>query len=260
MVDETDRTDTWSELQDDLLRRAAERNRRIQAAAGGVLAAAVVLASAVALRADDVGPGDPSARVAPPRSSAPMNADEQLAHDFVSTWFAHDRSRATSYVAPDATAYAALGAMTTPRQATGPGTLWRRNRLDEALGSELRLDGCWEIGAPSAETSRIGCLFTIDLLGLGELGRGPFPGNLFLVTLEDGKVVSFFTAIGANDYDEVGWDPFLAWVEDGDGPDLPDLARLDDPDLAPREVGRTIRSWGRAGRDYVAALRSGEAT
>jgi hypothetical protein len=260
VVDETDRTDTWSELQDDLVQRAAERNRRIHIGAAGVLAAAVVLASAVALRADDVDPAGPSSGVAPPRSSAPMNVDEQLAHDFVSAWFAHDRPRATSYVAPDATAYAVLGATTTPRQATGPGTLWRRNRLDEALGNELSVDGCWEIGAPSAETSRIGCLFTVDLLGLGELGRGPFPDNLFLVTVEDGEVVSFFTAIGANDYDEEGWGPFLAWVEDGRGPDLPDLDRLDDPDLAPREVGRTIRSWGRAGRDYVTALRSGEAT
>ena len=134
MVDETGRTDTWSELQDDLVQRAAERNRRIQVAAGGVLAVAVVLASAVALRADDVGPG-PSDRVAPPRSSAPMNADEQLAHDFVSAWFAHDEPRAESYVAPDATAYAAFGAMSTPRPATEPDVLWRRNRLDEALGS-----------------------------------------------------------------------------------------------------------------------------
>ena len=138
--------------------------------------------------------------------------------------------------------------------------LWRRNRLDEALGSELHVDGCYEIGAPSPDASRIGCLYTIDLLGLGELGRGPFADNLFLVTVEDGKVVTFFTAIGANDYDEVGWRPFLAWVEDADGPDLPALDRLDDPALAPREVGRTISSWARAGRDYVAALRSGEVT
>lgn len=260
MVDETDRIDTWSELQDDLVQRAAERNRRIQVAAGGVLATAVVLASAVALRADDVEPAGPSARVGPPRSSAPMNADEQLAHDFVSAWFAHDRPRAGSYVTTDTTAYVALGARSTPRPATGPDVLWRRNRLDAALGSELSVDGCWEIGAPAAETSRIGCLFTVDLLGLGELGRGPFPDNLFLVTLEDGKVASFFTAIGANDYDEEGWVPFLAWLEDSDGPDLPDLDRLDDPDLAPQEVGRTIRSWGRAGRDYVAAVRSGEVT
>ena len=150
-----------------------------------------------------------------------MNADEQLAHDFVSAWSAHDRPRARSYVTPDATAYAALGATTTPRQATGPAVLWRRNRLDEALGSELRVDGCYEIGAPSQDASRIGCLYTVDLLGLGELGRGPFPDNLFLVTVEDGKVVSLFTAIGANDYDEEGWGPFLAWVEDGHGPDSP---------------------------------------
>ena len=259
VVDETHRTDMWSD-QDDLVQRAAERNRRIHIAAAGVLAAAVVLASAVALRADDVGPAGPLPRIAPPRSSGPMNADERLAHDFVSAWFAHDRPRATSYVAPDATAYGALGATSTPRPATGPGVLWRRNRLDEALGSELHVDGCYEIGAPSPDASRIGCLYTIDLLGLGELGRGPFADNLFLVTVEDGKVVTFFSAIGANDYDEVGWGPFLAWIEDGDGPDLPALDRLDDPAVAPREVGRTIRAWGRAGRDYLAALRSGEAT
>ena len=38
------------------MHRAADGNRRIHIAAAGVLAAAVVLASTVALRADDVGP------------------------------------------------------------------------------------------------------------------------------------------------------------------------------------------------------------
>lgn len=240
------------ELDDVLVHRLAARNRRIHAAAAGVLAAAVVLVSAVALRPDADVQAGPPLRVPPSRSTGPMNADEQLAHDFVTTYFSYDRALAASYVA--------TGAAATSQRAPGVDVRWRQNRLDEALGNTFRVDGCYQIGSPSPVTARVGCLYTVDLLGLGELGRGPFPGNLFLVAVQDGQVVDFFTALGANDYDEVGWGPFLAWVEDGQGRGVPDLDDLDDPDVTERQVGRTIRFWRRMGREYVAALRSGEVT
>ena len=254
MVAGSGRTDTHPEPEDVLVRRVAARNRRIHAAAAGVLAAAVVLVSAVSLRPD--GEADlRTIRIMPSRSTGPMNADEQLAHDFVSTWFAYDRPLASSYLA---TGVASTSRRTT--QTPGADVPWRQNRLDEALGSAFRVDGCYQIGTPSPDSARVGCLYTVDLLGLSELGRGPFSGNLFLVSVQDGQVVDFFTALGANDYDEVGWGPFLAWVEDGHDRGVPDLDALDNPEVTAREVGRTIRFWQRMGRDYVAALRSGEVT
>ena len=247
MVAGSDRTDTQVAPEDVLLQRVAVRNRRIHAAATATLAAAVLLVSAVALRPD--GEGDlRTIRLAPSRSAGPMNADEQLAHDFASTWFSYDRVAASSYLADGVARSSDLDA------------LRRRNRLDEALGSTSRVDGCYQIGTSSPASARVGCLFTVDLLGLGELGRGPFSGNLFLVAVEDGEVVDFFTALGANDYDEVGWGPFLAWVEDDHGSDVPAPDAIDDPEVTARQAGRTIRFWERMGRAYVAALRSGEVT
>ena len=250
--DEVGSTDTGSELQDLLVLCAASRNRRLQTSAVGGLAAAVLVVSALVLRPVDPAPDPSTLPVVPPRSRAPMNADERLAHDFATTYFAYDRRRAASYVVD--------GVTPTLRLAMGEGGWLRQNRLDEALGTRFRVDACYQIGTLSPQGARIGCLYTIDFLGLSGLGRGPFSGNLFAVAVEDGRVVDFVTAVGANDYDELGWGPFWSWVEHTRAADVPALERLEEPDLAPSEVTRALRLWRRLGREYVASLRSGEVT
>lgn len=244
-------TDTESKLQEVLSHGTDLSVRRRRTWAVGGLVAASLVACGAALWPTGHEPDPATHPATPTRSIRPMNADEQLAQDFVSTYFAYDRKRAASYVAEGATP-----ALRRPLGAKG----WlRQNRLEEALDTEFHLDGCFQIATVNPEGARIGCLYTVNILGLGEFGRGPFSGNLFNVTVRDGRVVDFLTTGGANDYDELAWGPFWSWIEDTHASEIPTLEEMDDPDLTAKEVTRMIRAWRQIGRAYVAALRSGAA-
>jgi hypothetical protein len=242
-------TDTGSELQEVLSRGNDVTIRRRRTWAVGSVVAASLVVSAAMLWQDGPRPGPVVDPASPARPIAPMNADEQLAHDFVSSYFAYDRKLAASYVAD--------GVTPALRRGLGEDGWLRQNRLDEALNADAHIDGCFQIDDPKPDDARIGCLYTVGILGLEEFGRGPFSGNLFNVTLHDGKVVDFLTTVGANDYDELAWGPFWSWIEDTHAPEVPVLQEMDDPDLTPHQVGRMIRHWRQVGRAYVAALRSG---
>ncbi|HEY0642359.1 MAG TPA: hypothetical protein VGD39_02995 [Nocardioides sp.] len=245
------RTDTESELRETLHRGSEaihRRNRRW--VVGGLAAVAVVAAGAVLWPAGHE-TRSATSPTTPTTSTAPMNADEQLAHDFVSAYAAFDRRLAASFVGDDATLTLGSG--------RGPDGWKRENRLDEALGFDTHVDSCSQIETLAPDGTQVGCLYTSDLLGLAELGRGPFPGNLFTVTVRDGKVVDFMASAGANDYYEVGWDPFWAWVEDTHASDVPTLRSVEDPGLRPKQVDRVLRLWKQVGQEYVAALRAGTA-
>lgn len=245
------RTDTELEMQEVFScgARLTTYRRRRWAVAGLVAAALAVPGGAVWPTGDD--PDPPPEPDTPTRPIRPMNADEQVAHDFVSAYFAYDRRLAASYVAH--------GVTPGLRRDLGEKGWVRQNRLEQALGSEFHLDGCFQIATMKPDGVRVGCLYTVNILGLGEVGYGPFSGNLFAVAVRDGRVADFVTAVGANDYDEEAWGPFWTWVEDTHPSELPSLEAMDDPDLTPREVTRTIRAWRHVGRAYGEALRSGEA-
>ena len=245
------RTDTESELHEmlELGNRTSHRRHR-QWAVGGLVAAALVVSGAV-LWPRGQEPDSATSPTTPSTSATPMNADEQLAHDFVTAYASFDRRLAASFVGDDATL--TLGG--------GRGTDgWKReNRLDQALGFDTHIDSCSQIETLTPDGTQVGCLFTTGFLGLDELGRGPFAGNLYTVTVRDGKVVDFMGSVGANDYDEVGWNPFWSWIQDTHAAEVPDLRKVDEPDLTPKEVSRVMRLWKQVGQEYVAALRAGTA-
>jgi hypothetical protein len=245
------RTDTESGLHEmlDLGAKASHRRHR-QWAAGGLVAAALVVSGAV-LWPTGHEPDSAKGPTPPTTSTEPMNADEQLAHDFVTAYATFDRTLATSFLGD--------GVTLSLSRAWGNKGWLRQNRWDEAMGAEMTIEGCFETETLSPGGTQVGCLFSYDILGLDELGRGPFPGNLFTVTVRDGKVVDFVESPGANDYDEVAWNPFWAWVESERAAEVPALEKVDEPDLKPKEVARVIRLWEQVGQEYVAALRAGAA-
>lgn len=244
------RTDTESELHDmlDLGNEASHRRHR-RWAAGGLVAAALVVSGAV-LWPDGQEPDSATSPTTPTTSTTPMNADEQLAHDFVSAYARFDRRLAASFVADDAI----LGL----RSAWGKDGWLRQNRLDEAVSAETQIDGCFQTETLTPDGTQVGCLYTFNILELGEVGRGPFPDNLYTVTVRDGRVVDFTESAGANGFDEEAWSPFWAWVEDTHASDVPDLLEAEDPNLTPQEVNGVVRLLRQVSQEYVAALRAGE--
>lgn len=245
------RTDTESELRETLdLGNEASHRRHRRWAVGGLVAAALVVSGAVLWPAGHE-PDSATSPTTPTTSTAPLNADEQLAHDFVSAYAAFDRRLAASFVGDDATLSLS--------SRVGKNGWLRHNRLDEALDAETHVDGCFQTEALTPDGTQVGCLYTFNILGLDELGRGPFPGNLFTVTVRAGEVVDFETSAGANDYFELAWDPFWAWIEDTHTSEVPALEKADEPHLGPKELDRVIRLWKQMGQEYVAALRAGAA-
>jgi RNA polymerase sigma factor (sigma-70 family) len=244
------RTDTQAGLRDVLsLGAGVNQDRRRRWAIGGLVTAALVVPGATAWPTGNQSDVTLDPHV-PIRSIRPMNAEEQLAHDFVSAYFGYDRRLAASYVVH--------GLVPGLRRDLGEKGWLRQNRLEQALHTEFHLDGCFQIATMNPDGVRVGCLYTVNILGLGEVGHGPFSGNLFAVAVDEGRVTDFVTAMGANDYDEEAWGPFWAWVEDTHASELPSLEAMDDPDLDAREVTRTIRAWRQVGRAYGEALRSGK--
>ena len=245
------RTDTESELHEmlDLGTKASSRRHR-QWAVGGLVAAALVVSGAV-LWPGGQEPDSATSPTSPTSSVTPMNADEQLAHDFVTAYASFDRELAASFVGDDARLSLASN--------WGENGWLRQNRWNEAMRSDTRIDGCYQTETLTPDGTQVGCLYTYNILGLDELGRGPFSGNLFTVTVRNGKVVDVVESAGANDYDEVGWNPFWTWVEDTRAPDVDALRDVEDPDLTPKEVSQVLRLWKQVGQDYVAALRAGTA-
>lgn len=247
------RTDTESELRQMLdVGDELSRRRHRQWAVGGLVAAAAVVSGAL-LWPTGNGPDfatNPPAPTSPTTSTSPLNADEQLAHDFVSAYAGFDRQLAASFVGDDAT----LGL----RSTWGKNGWLRQNRLDEAMGAELRIDGCFQTETLTPDGTQVGCLYSFNILGLDEFGRGPYPGNLYTVTVRGGRVVDFVESAGANDYDEEAWDPFWAWIEDTHASDIPGLLKAEEHDLTPKEVNESVRLWRQVSQDYVAALRAGE--
>lgn len=245
------RTDTESELHEmlDLGNEVSHRRHR-RWAVGGLVAAALVVSGAV-LWPGGQEPHSATSPSTPTTSSTPMNADEQLAHDFVSAYAGFHRRLAASFVGDDATL--------SLRSELGKDGWLRQNRLGEALAADTHIEGCFQTETLTPGGTQVGCLYTVDILGLDEFGRGPFAGNLYTVTVRGGEVVDFVESVGANDYSEVAWSPFWSWIQDIHASEIPALQKMDDPDLTPRQVDRVIRLWRQVGQEYVAALRAGEA-
>lgn len=213
-----------------------ERRRRL-GWAGGALAAAA--AAAVLVVWSTGGSSDPP-ETAVPAQEAPA---EDVATSFVDAYASFERDTAASYLDPDA--WIALG----------DGEDWRRvNRWFEAVSFEVLAGSC-EAQPSSPSGTPVRCPFDFHALGSDELGRGPYSGNVFTFTVQDGRIVAADQSLDflGNGFSKEMWEPFSAWVAETYPKDAA-VMYADWPEQSlESHTDRSIRLWAEHVRDYVQA-------
>lgn len=214
------------------------------AAVAAMALATVACTAGTRERENATAPADEAATVSPVDASA-----EEVATNFIEAYGALDVEKAVSYLADDAditeliTSVGAQGV-------TGTVTEFRLLlSLLEAQGYKQMLDPCEELGS-SASGTVLRCTFDFHLFGSDEIGRGPFSGSSFLLTVRDGKIVRASVSFGIQEFSPQMWEPFASWVSKTHPEDVAVMYE-DESQSGVRLTKESIRLWERYTRDYV---------
>jgi hypothetical protein len=218
------------------------RNRKIGASA---VAAALAVVALVAI----LGPKSTTPPTEPSASPAAVTPEEDVATSFVEAFGAFDEDQALTYLADDAdiselmTSVGAQGVEGTREE------LRLLISLMEAEGYEQMLHSCEATGSFSFGTN-VRCTFDFHLIRSDEIGRGPFSGSAFDLTVRDGKIVGASMSFEVEEFSPQMWEPFASWVSTA----YPEDAALmygDETYSGTRLTEESIRLWERHTRGYV---------
>ena len=208
--------------------------------------AAVALFVLAACDGDDEAPvtAEPSATAV-----THMNA-EDVAAQFVAALGAFDVDRAIGYLAEDAEISALLIGTASVE---GPEEELRLNlSMLEAQAYEQRVDPCEETGTSISGTS-VRCPFDFHLFGSDEIGRGPYGGSYFDLTVLDGEIVRGSVSYEIERFSPEMWEPFAEWVSTTH-PDDAAVMYTDGTYSGVRISEESIRLWERHVQGYVNAV------
>jgi len=227
--------DAWREQEG--RQRRSTRNKKIGAlavaAAIGLAAVALIISTRVGMNAKT--PANPPPTVAP----ADVKAQE-VAMGFLQAYGAFDADRAITYLADNAD-LSALGLK---------GTRQFRLLLSflEAGGYKQMLTSCEETGSSPSGTD-IRCKFDFHDIRSDEIGRGPYGGSYFDLTVLDGKIVRASEYLELAEFSPQMWEPFAAWVSTNYPKDAAVMYNATLTDY--RLTKASIRLWERRSREYV---------
>ena len=208
------------------------RNRTIKVGTF-VVAAAIGLA----MVACTSGSGDGQA----PTSGEPSGATLEVATDFVDAFGTFDADTAIGYLADDADLAGLNGV-------EGPAELRLLLSLLEAQGYEQLDTSCEQTGS-SASGTDVRCTFDFHAIRSEEIGRGPYSGSYFDLTVRDGEIDQPSLYWETKEFSPYLWEPFAAWVSETypeDGAVMYNAAYTDF--LLSEE---SIRLWEQHSREYV---------
>jgi hypothetical protein len=133
---------------------------------------------------------------------------------------------------------------------------WRKiNRFLAGTGASLILQQCTEVDTTAAGTA-MRCPFDYHALHSDELGRGPFGGSYFDVTVSDGLVVDASMELDytSNTFSTDMWEPFADWVSTTHPRDAA-VMYADWPGMSMQRLSpESIRLWNMHTRDYVSVV------
>ena len=224
------------QMSDDMHRTEVDReSKRLNRTLliGAVAAAALVLIGAFV--------------VSQSRESAP--AAEEVATSFVDAVGAFNAEQAISYLGDDAD----IPQMISSVGAQGVvGTLEELRlllSLLKAQGYKQMLNSCEELGS-SASGTDVSCTFDYHNFRSDEIGRGPFSGSSFFLTVRDGEIVQARMDFGIEEFSPQMWEPFAAWVSKA-YPEDAAVMYEDERYSGVRLTEKSIGLWERHTREYV---------
>lgn len=220
------------------LKREDKTRRR----AAAVVAVAVVGATAVLggwlVAGSRLASNDP----AQPASQTRMSQAEEVARGFLDAYNAYDADRAMAYLTEDA-----IAATWGSREDFRRDIAW-----SEAVGYQEINDDCQRADDPDTG-QRISCSFGFHALRSDELGLGPFPDNLWLFSVRNGKIreAAKTLAYDTNRFSEEMWEPFASWVK-ANHPEDVEVMYTDASQSQQTMSAEAIALWDQRTRDYVA--------
>ena len=239
--------DSWRE-QEQRQRRFA-RNRRIGAIS---VAAAICLATVAVVLGTRA---DPNGTTPEPGVNPDATAAEEVATRFVQAIGAFDAEQAMTYLAEDAD----ISELMTSVGAQGvEGTLEEFRLLISLLEAQRYRQGfdhCEETGTFSFGTD-VRCTIDFHLFGSGGLGRDPYGGSAFDLTIRDGEIVGASMFFETDRFSPEMWEPFAEWVS----ANHPEDAAVMYEDETHSGVGLTEESvglWRERIDEYVNGIASG---
>jgi hypothetical protein len=201
----------------------------------------LVIAAAIGMVAcsgpEDTPRADKVATSAP--AQAPETAAKEVATSFLEAYGAFDADRAITYLADDA-------------DLSGLGLQGQEFPLLlsflEAQGYKQMLTPCEETSS-SASGTIVRCGFDFHLIRSDEIGRGPYSGSYFDLTVRDGEIVRASVYWEIEKFSPQMWEPFAEWVSTTYPKDAAVMynATLSDYRLSEE----SIRLWDRHSRGYV---------
>ncbi len=185
-------------------------------------------------------PAEPS----PTTGTTPLG----VATDFLQAYGSFDADTAVGYLADDADIDGLIG--TEAVSATGnPGQLQLLISWLQAGGFEQVLAPCDVLGTSGTDTN-LRCTFSFHLFRSNEIGRGPFDGSSYNLTVREGKIAQASVHYDTEQFGPQMWDPFAAWVSTNHPEDVPVMyedTTLTNYRLSPDSIAR----WEQRTRGYV---------
>jgi hypothetical protein len=176
-------------------------------------------------------------------------APVEVATSFVEAVGASDADQAISYLGDDADIWKLISSV----GAQGvEGTLVEFRlllSLFEATGYKQMLDSCEELGSSASGTS-LRCTFDYHNFRSDEIGRGPFSGSSFFLTVRDGEIVQARMDFGIEEFSTQMWEPFASWVSKA-YPEDAGVMYADGTHGGIRLTEQSIGLWERHTRGYV---------
>jgi hypothetical protein len=232
----------------------AARNRKYGAFAVAAAIGLVAVVALLATRGSNPAPIPADSQTASSSLIASDPAALRVATGFVEAYGAFDAEGAIGYLA-DGADVSALGG------ANGVGIAPEEWPLGlswwEATGYEQILRSCKVTGTSAAGTD-VRCALDYHNFGSERLGRGPFAGSYWDLTVLDGQIVQGSQYCEIKRFSPQMWEPFARWVSKTYPKDAavmyPDDS-LSDFVLTPE----SIALWGQHTKDYVKEVEAGTA-
>jgi len=236
--------DSWN--QQERRQRRTARNRKI----GAIAVAAVIGLAAVVLILETRPGKDVTAPATEPSVVNPADTEAVLvASGFLEAFGAFDAERARTYLAEGAD-------ITGMTEGMGVEGLPLMISWLEASGYQQTITSC-EAGTSGTDTSVL-CTFDFHGLRSDEIGRGPFTGSDFAITVRDGAISRASMTWETQKFSPQMWEPFADWVSTIHPKDA--AVMYQDATLTNfRLTEESIRLWDQHTREYVKEVDQGTA-
>ena len=174
-------------------------------------------------------------------SGEPSAAPMEIARGFVEAFGALDADKAIGYLA-DGADLAGLNGV------EGQAEFRLLLSLLEAQGYQQIGTSCKQTGS-SASGTEVHCTFDFHAIRSDEIGRGPYSGSYFNLTVRDGEIVQPSLYWETKEFSPYLWEPFATWVSETYPKDGAVMYNAAYSDFLLSE--ESIRLWEQHTREYV---------